>query len=137
MSEPDAAVLDVKLKYLDEDNKKRQELAAFYYDNINNPLITLPSRIPNENNVYHQFPVFCERRDELQKHLTDNGVQTLIHYPIPPHHQECYAEVAWNKPQLSLPITEKIHQQELSIPMNQVVNMDEAKTVVDALNSFK
>lgn len=137
MSELDAAVLDVKLKYLDEDNKKRQELAAYYYDNINNPLISLPSRIPDENNVYHQFPVFCERRDDLQKHLADNGVQTLIHYPIPPHHQECYADVAWNKPQLSLPITEKIHRQELSIPMNQVVSMDEAKIVVDALNSFK
>ena len=137
MSELDAAVLDVKLKYLDEDNKKRQELAAYYYENINNPLITLPSRIPDENNVYHQFPVFCERRDELQKHLADNGVQTLIHYPIPPHHQECYSDVAWNKPQLNLPITEKIHQQELSIPMNQVVGIGEAKIVVDVLNSYK
>ena len=137
MSELDAAVLDVKLKYLNEDNKKRQELAAFYYENINNPLITLPSRIPDENNVYHQFPVFCERRDELQKHLSDNGVQTLIHYPIPPHHQECYAKVAWNTPQLNLPITEKIHLQELSIPMNQVLRREEAKIVVDVLNSFK
>ena len=136
MSELDAAVLDVKLKYLNEDNKKRQELAAFYYENINNPLISLPSRIPDENNVYHQFPVFCERRDELQKHLSDNGVQTLIHYPIPPHHQECYAEVAWNTPQLNLPITEKIHLQELSIPMNQAISAEEAKTVVDILNSF-
>ena len=136
MSELDAAVLDVKLKYLSEDNKKRQELAAFYYENINNPLITLPSRIPDENNVYHQFPVFCERRDELQKHLSDNGVQTLIHYPIPPHHQECYAEVAWNTPQLNLPITEKIHLQELSIPMNQAISAEEANKVVDILNSF-
>ena len=137
MSEIDAAVLDVKLKYLDEDNKKRQKLAAYYYENIKNPLITLPSRIADENNVYHQFPIFCERRDELQKFLADNGVQTLIHYPIPPHHQECYADVAWNKPQLSLPITEKIHAQELSIPMNQVVSMEEAKIVVDNLNAFK
>lgn len=137
MSELDAAVLDVKLKYLDEDNKKRQELAAFYYENITNPLITLPSRIPDENNVYHLFPIFCERRDELQKFLADNGVQTLIHYPIPPHHQECYAEVNWNKPQMSLPVTEKIHSQELSIPMNQVVSMEEAKIVVGVLNAFK
>ena len=136
MSEPDAAVLDVKLKYLDEDNKKRQELAAYYYDNIKNPLITLPSRISDENNVYHQFPIFCERRDELQKLLADNGIQTLIHYPIPPHHQECYEKESWNTPRLSLPITEKIHEQELSIPMNQVVSMDEAKIVVDVLNSF-
>lgn len=137
MSEPDAAVLDVKLKYLDEDNKKRQELAAYYYENIKNPLITLPSRIADENNVYHQFPIFCERRDELQKFLADNGVQTLIHYPIPPHHQECYEKESWNTPRLSLPITEKIHDQELSIPMNQVVSMEEAKIVVDVLNAFK
>ena len=137
MSELDAAVLDVKLKYLDEDNKKRQQLAAFYYENIKNPLITLPSRIVDENNVYHQFPILCERRDELQKFLADNGVQTLIHYPIPPHHQECYANATWNTPQLSLPITEKIHSQELSIPMNQVVSIREAEIVVDVLNSFK
>lgn len=137
MSEPDAAVLDVKLKYLDEDNKKRQELAAYYYENIKNPLITLPSRIADENNVYHQFPIFCERRDELQKYLADNGVQTLIHYPIPPHHQECYEKESWNTPRLTLPITEKIHEQELSIPMNQVVSMEEAKIVVDVLNAFK
>lgn len=137
MSELDAAVLDVKLKYLDEDNKKRQELAAYYYDNINNPLITLPSRIANENNVYHQFPIFCERRDELQKFLADNGVQTLIHYPIPPHHQECYANEAWNTPRVSLPITEKIHEQELSIPMSQVISALEAEEVVRVINSFR
>lgn len=133
MAETDAAALDVKLKYLDEDNKSRQELAAYYYSNINNPLIILPTRIPDENNVYHQFPVFCERRDELQKFLADNGVQTLIHYPIPPHKQECYKD--WND--RSYPITEKIHAQELSIPMNQVVSMEEAAEVVRVLNAFK
>lgn len=133
MSELDAAVLDVKLKYLDEDNKKRQELATYYYEHINNPLIVLPKRIDDENNVYHQFPIFCERRDELQQYLTDNGIQTLIHYPIPPHKQECYKE--WNE--RSYPITEKIHAQELSIPMNQVISMKEAEEVVSVLNSFK
>ena len=133
MSESDAAVLDVKLKYLDEDNKKRQELAAYYYEHINNPLITLPSRIPDENNVYHQFPIFCERRDELQEYLKENGIQTLIHYPIPPHKQECYKD--WND--RSYPITEKIHEQELSIPMNQVISAAEAEEVVRVINSFK
>ena len=133
MAEPDAAVLDVKLKYLDEDNKKRKELASYYYENIKNPLITLPVRIPDENNVYHQFPIFCERRDELQEYLKEQGIQTLIHYPIPPHKQECYKE--WNND--SYPITEKIHSQELSIPMNQVITAEEAHIVVDALNSFK
>lgn len=132
MSELDAAVLDVKLKYLDEDNKNRQKLAAYYYERIKNPLISLPSRISDKNNVYHQFPIFCERRDELQEYLKTNGVQTLIHYPIPPHKQECYEE--WKD--RSYPITEKIHSQELSIPMNQVVSFEEAKEVVDALNSF-
>lgn len=137
MSELDAAVLDVKLKYLDEDNKKRQELAAYYYENIKNPLITLPVRIDDENNVYHQFPIFCERRDELQEFLKEHDVQTLIHYPIPPHLQECYEKENWNTLQLSLPISERIHNCELSIPMNQVVTMKEAKIVVDAINSFK
>lgn len=133
MSEPDAAVLDVKLKYLDEDNKKRQNLAAYYYENINNPLINLPTRIADENNVYHQFPIFCVRRDELQEYLRESGIQTLIHYPIPPHKQECYKE--WNS--RSYPITEKIHEQELSIPMNQVVSADEAREVVKLLNRFE
>lgn len=137
MSELDAAVLDVKLKYLDEDNARRQKLAAYYYEHIDNPLITLPVRINDENNVYHQFPIFCERRDELQEYLKENGIQTLIHYPIPPHKQECYAQESWNVPQLSLPVTEKIHNQELSIPMNQVLSCEDAKIVVDAINSFK
>jgi len=137
MSEMDAAVLDVKLKYLNEDNKRRQELADYYYSHITNPLIKLPKRVADENNVYHQFPIFCERRDELQNYLASNGVQTLIHYPIPPHLQECYEEEEWNKPRLILPISEKIHQQELSIPMNQVVSMKEAEEVVEVLNSFE
>ena len=133
MSEPDAAVLDIKLKYLDEDNKKRQELAAYYYEHINNSLITLPCRIPDENNVYHQFPIFCEHRDKLREYLKENGIQTLIHYPIPPHKQECYKE--WNG--RSYLITEKIHKQELSIPMNQVISQIEAEKVVKIINSFK
>ena len=133
MSELDAAVLDVKLKYLDEDNRKRQQLAAYYYEHISNPLITLPSRLSDENNVYHQFPILCERRDELQEYLREGGVQTLIHYPIPPHKQECYRE--WND--RSYPITERIHRQELSIPMNQVVSREEADIVVSLLNNFR
>ena len=132
MAETDAAALDVKLKYLDEDNQSRQKLAAYYYDHIYNPLITLPSRIPDENNVYHQFPIFCEKRDELQEYLKENGIQTLIHYPIPPHKQECYKE--WNE--RSYPITERIHDQELSIPMNQVVSKVEAAEVVKIINGY-
>ena len=133
MAETDAAILNVKLKYLDEDNRKRQELAEYYYEHINNPIITLPKRLDDENNVYHQFPIFCERRDELQKYLKVHGIETLIHYPIPPHQQECYQE--WNH--LHFPITERIHAQELSIPMNQVLSLEEAKKIVAALNSFR
>lgn len=137
MSEMDAAFLDIKLKYLDEDNHRRQALADYYYKSIDNPLISLPARIPDENNVYHQFPIFCEHRDELQAFLKDAGVQTLIHYPIPPHHQECYSRKPWNTPRLSLPITEKIHRCELSIPMNQALTEEQAREVVKVINKFK
>ena len=132
ISEMDAAILDVKLKYLDEDNKNRQRLAAFYYENIKNPLITLPVRLDDLNNVYHLFPVFCRFRDQLQAFLAEQGVQTLIHYPIPPHKQECYQE--WNS--LQLPITERICQEELSLPVSQAMTLEEAAIVVKAINAF-
>lgn len=133
MSEMDAAVLRVKLKYLDVDNVKRQQLAAYYYENISNPYVILPKRLADDNNVYHQFPIFSTQRDRLQAHLTSCGIQTLIHYPIPPHKQVCYKD--WNN--RSYPITEKIHAQELSIPMSQVLTFEQAQQVVAAINSFK
>jgi len=133
LDEIQAAVLRVKLNYLDEDNKYRQGIAALYYANIQNPLIKLPMRLSDENNVYHIFPVFCERRDELQAYLTEQGVQTLIHYPIPPHRQKCYA--AWNG--ISLPITEKIHREELSLPIGSTMTMEQAETVVELLNKWR
>lgn len=132
MSEIDAAVLRVKLRYLDEDNAHRRQVAGYYYANISNPLLTLPVRISDEENVYHQFPVFCERRDELQAHLASHGIQTMIHYPIPPHKQECYSR--WNF--LTYPITERIHAQELSLPMSQVVTEEESRMVTEAINTF-
>lgn len=133
MAETDAAVLSVKLRYLDADNARRQRLADYYYTHITNPLITLPRRLPHANNVYHLFPIFCADRDRLQTFLHDRGIQTLIHYPIAPHQQECYA--GWSD--LSLPITERIHATELSIPMSQVVTDAEAATIVQALNDFR
>lgn len=133
LDEIHAAVLDVKLRHLDEDNKHRQEIAKYYYDNIINPLIKFPIRLDDNNNVYHIFPILCERRDELQQYLTDNGVQTLIHYPIPPHKQECYKE--WNNTSLS--ITEQIHNQELSLPISPVLSMDDVIIVVEILNNYK
>lgn len=132
MDELHAAVLVVKLRHLDEDNKHRQEIANYYYDNIKNPLIKLPIRLNDEKNVYHIFPVLCEQRDKLQQYLTENGVQTLIHYPIPPHKQECYKE--WND--RSYPITEQIHQQELSLPISPVMGIADAQKVVGLVNTF-
>jgi dTDP-4-amino-4,6-dideoxygalactose transaminase len=132
MDEVQAAILRVKLRHLDEDNDARKRIAAMYMDGITNPLISLPDRLPEQSNVWHIFPIFCERRDELQKHLLLNGVQTLIHYPIPPHKQQCYSE--WNE--LSLPVTEFIHAQELSLPISQVITNNEAQSVIKAINSF-
>lgn len=136
LDELHAAVLDVKLKYLDEDNAHRKAMAKLYYEGINNPLITLPDRLADDQNVYHLFPVFCERRDELQSYLKENGVGTVIHYPIPPFKQECYEKERWNKPQLSFPITEKIHNTELSLPIGPAITEDEVLEVVNRLNHF-
>lgn len=135
LDEIQAAVLDVKLKYLDEDNKHRQEMAAYYYDYINNPLIKLPVRIQDVNNVYHLFPIIVGdgKRDALHDYLEKNGVGTVIHYPIPPHKQECYHD--WND--MSLPITEKIHEQELSLPIGPSIKIEEVKQITDLINQFK
>ena len=133
LDEIQAAVLDVKLRHLDEDNRRRQEVAAYYFNNINNPLVILPMRLPDENNVYHLFPIFCEKRDELQSYLREKGVQTLIHYPIPSHLQECYAG-AW--PNVGLPITEKLAKQELSLPISQVMTSEEVVKVTNLINAF-
>ena len=133
LDEIQAAVLDVKLRHLDDENAHRQAIAAYYYENIKNPMLQLPLRLSDAQNVYHIFPVFCEQRDELQVYLTANGVQTLIHYPIPPHKQRCYSE--WNG--IELPVTEKIHREELSLPISPVLTMEEAEQVVELLNVWK
>ena len=132
LDEIQAAVLDVKLKYLIEDNAHRQEVAGYYYENIINPLIKLPVLIHNEQNVYHLFPIFCEKRDELHDYLEAKGVGTVIHYPIPPHKQECYKQ--WNG--MDLPITEYIANHELSIPIGPAIGMEQVEKVVSLLNGF-
>ena len=133
MDEIQAAVLDIKLKYLDEDNQKRRKIAHFYLDNIKNPLISLP-RIYDENaHVWHIFAVRTSSRDKLQKYLAENNIQTLIHYPIPPHKQACYKE--WND--LNFPITEKIHREILSLPISPVLTVQEAEFVADIINNYK
>ena len=151
LDEIQAAILDVKLKYLDEDVAKRQEVAAYYYDHINNPLVELPERLPDAQNVYHLFPILVtservkeltnERvsalRDRLHDYLAEKGIGTVIHYPIAPHKQECYAKEAWNMPQLSLPITEMIADCELSLPISPCMTKEQVKYVVECVNAFK
>lgn len=132
LDELQAALLDVKLRHLDNDNRRRQQIARFYYDNIQHPQVHLPHRLDDSQNVYHIFPVLCTERDHLQQHLRQQGIETLIHYPIPPHRQQCYSE--WKE--LKLPVTERIHNQELSLPISPVLTDDEARQVVEAVNTF-
>ena len=131
MDDIQAAVLDVKLKYLDKDNARRKEIAHYFEQHIKNDRITIPAAL-NRDNVYHIFPILCTERDRLQEYLKENGVQTMIHYPIPPHKQKAYKE--WNA--LSFPITERIHREELSIPCNQTMSLGDAKQIVTLLNNF-
>ena len=125
-----AAILDVKLRYLDADNARRKEIAARYEREVSNPLVRIVQS-PRDC-VYHIFTVLSPRRDELKQYLLENGVETMIHYPIPPHKQQCYK--AWNA--LSLPITEQIHAQELSIPCHQAMTDDEVNQIIALLNAF-
>lgn len=132
LDEIQAAVLDVKLNYLVEDNAHRKMVANYYYDQLKHPLVMLPDRLPDDQNVYHLFPILCEKRDALHDYLDKNGVGTIIHYPIPPHKQECYK--AWNG--MRLPITEYIAEHELSLPIGPSITMEEVKQVVDLINKF-
>lgn len=161
MDEIQAAILGVKLKHLNDDNSRRRVVAHRYQHDIVNPLIRLPEMVKPQlpsgevtflydimavqdiGNVYHLFPIFCSRRDALQQYLAEHGIQTLIHYPIPPHQQECFrrgvvsrrdgaeAPVSYN-----LPITEKIHAEELSLPISQVMSMSDVDEVIKWVNRF-
>ena len=141
MDEIQAAVLDVKLAHLDETNERRQDLAQLYLKYLGEDKRTgmqnlkmIPSKLysPKESNVVHIFPILSSRRDELQQYLKENGVGTMIHYPIPPHQQKCYVE--WNH--LHLPITEKIHQQELSLPCNQNMTEEDVERIAELIRKF-
>ena len=137
LDEIQAAALRVKLPRLDLDNEHRRKIARLYFEEIRNPLVNLPYPVEDRsdlNNVFHIFPLFCERRDRLQAFLSEKGIQTLIHYPIPPHLQKCYRDkIGTGYP---LPVTERIHRNELSLPVSQVMTTDEALRVVEAVNSF-
>lgn len=129
MDEIQAAVLAVKLRYLDSDNARRKAIAQYYDDTIRvDGVCTVPFR--NADNVVHIYPVLCDDRDALREHLSNQGIGTVIHYPIPPHRQRCYSQ--WNH--LSFPITESIHKRELSLPCHQAMTDTEVEAVADAVN---
>ena len=132
LDEIQAAVLDIKLKYLDLDNARRREISKFYRENIKNPKIILPKTYDENSHVWHIFAVRTENRDELQKYLEDNGIQTNIHYPTPPHKQGAYEE--WKD--LSYPVSENIHKTVLSLPMSPVLTSTEAEKVVEVVNGY-
>jgi dTDP-4-amino-4,6-dideoxygalactose transaminase len=132
MDEIQAAFLSVKLKYLDAENEIRRKIADYYLKNIKNEQIILPiPTLRRESHVQHLFVIRTKQRDKLQAYLNENGIQTLIHYPIPPHKQACYKE--WNS--LSFPITEKIHDEVLSLPISPVMKKDEIEKIVKILNN--
>ena len=133
LDEIQAAILDVKLKHLDEDIEIRKSVAKRYIEGIKNPKVILPKIFDWNQHVFHLFPILCEQRDELQKYLTEKGIGTNIHYPIPPHNQECYKE--WNE--IILPVTEKIHNCELSLPMSPCLSDEQVEYVIDVLNGWK
>jgi dTDP-4-amino-4,6-dideoxygalactose transaminase len=170
LDEIHASILRVKLPRLDADNQRRREIAKYYLENIENPLLILPdqnnsefenigssdsitnetvvktdpstsifsSLFSNENtrslsHVWHIFVIQTKQRDKLQQYLTENGIQTIIHYPIPPHKQNAYTD--WNH--LSFPITEGIHSNVLSLPISPVMSDDEVLKVVEVINNYK
>ena len=133
LDEIQAAVLGVKLKYIDAENNRRREIAKRYIAEIKNPNIILPENPESEaEHVWHVFIIRTAEREKLQNYLTENGVQTLIHYPIPPHKQEAYKE--WNN--LSFPISEKIHEEVLSLPISPVISDDEVTEIIQVINKF-
>ncbi len=136
LDEIQAAMLDVKLKYLDQETVHRRQIANLYLSKIKNTYLKLPlnqlDALEYKQHVWHLFVLQTEYRDQLQQYLLENGVQTLIHYPIPPHKQQAYKE--WND--LSFPVTERIHQQVLSLPMGSTLTLDEAEKVINLCNAF-
>ena len=146
IDEIQAAILSVKLKHLDADNQRRKDIAARYEREVSNDLVRL---LPDGNETYsrsglaardcvwHIFPVFSPRRDELQQYLLENGVETAIHYPIPPHRQRCYNLQSSIFNLQSFPVTEQIHAQELSIPCHQALTDEDATQIITLLNAFQ
>lgn len=134
LDELQAAFLSVKIKYINTENELRRNVASYYLERITNPNIILPNvNGSSEEHVWHLFVIRTPDRDRLKQYLNNSGIQTLIHYPVPPHKQKCYAYFA----EQPLPITELIHSQVLSIPISSVLRTDEILKIVDALNHYR
>lgn len=127
-----AAVLNVKLPRLDADNARRREAARFYLDHIMHPDVILPERLSTDEHVWHLFVVRCSRRDQLREDLRQAGIETMIHYPVPPHRQQAYS----NMRDLNLPVTEQIHREVLSLPLSPVMDASQLGKVADAVNGW-
>lgn len=132
LDEIQAAMLNVKLPYLDYETEHRRKVANAYLEGINNTNIILPNPA-RESHVWHVFVIRCKQRDALQAYLTEQGIQTLIHYPIPPHKQQAYQD--WNN--FSYPISEQIHQEVLSLPIGPTLSMQDVDKIIYAVNKFK
>ncbi|MFH0874135.1 MAG: DegT/DnrJ/EryC1/StrS family aminotransferase [Candidatus Komeilibacteria bacterium] len=133
LDELQAAVLSVKLKYLDQENARRREIAHKYLAGINNPGLILPASASEESHVWHLFVVRTEQREAFGQHLLANGIETLIHYPVPPHKQPAFRE--WS--QLSYPISEQIHRTVISLPLYPSLTEEEIAKIITVCNSFK
>jgi len=131
LDEMQAAFLRVKLRHLDKEIEKRREVADYYLQNIKNENIVLPTIVTDS--VWHLFVIITTKREDLQKYLLDNGVQTLIHYPVPPHKQKAYK--GWNNE--SYPISEQIHNEVLSLPISGIQSLEDIKEIVGVINEFK
>jgi dTDP-4-amino-4,6-dideoxygalactose transaminase len=132
LDELQAAILGVKLKYLDQENEARRTAAAVYLNGIYNPNVVLPENKLDGSHVWHLFVVRVGNRDVFQQYLSDNGIQTVIHYPIPPHKQKAYKEFNSD----SYPITEKIHDEVISLPIYPGIPSQQLDVIVEKINSF-
>jgi len=133
LDEIQAAVLRIKLEYIDEENDHRRKLARYMIENISNAYIETPQDLPEQQHVWHLFVVRTKFREQLQKYLGENGIQTIIHYPIPIHKQEAYSEIS----KLNLPVTEQLHAEVLSLPIGPTLSFEEANEIVKMVNAFK
>jgi dTDP-4-amino-4,6-dideoxygalactose transaminase len=132
LDEMQAAILNVKLKYIDDEIEKRRAIAHYYLNNIDNPSIILPRLLDEASHVWHLFVIQHKERTRLQTYLKEQQIQTLIHYPIPPHKQLAYSELN----ALNLPITERIHSDVLSLPISPVQSLEDTQKVIAACNCF-